>query len=138
MQTLFGKYLRKSPPKDSEVYELKICKGTSLPLDSVQQNQIDALCQSERGSFYHKLTDPPVFTGMNTRFNLRRPFDCMCLVNVKAFVVVWFYRARQIKVFYKIPIEEFLRVKKALIGKRKSLTLDMVQKMGEPIFITIK
>ena len=117
MQVLFGKYLKDNPPKETEVYELKICKGNSLPFNSVKQHQIDALSQTQTSSFYHKLTDPPVFYGMKTRFNVKRPFDCFCLVKVNAYLVFWFYKPRQPKQFIKIGIKDFLRFEEGAVKK---------------------
>jgi hypothetical protein len=133
MQVLFGKYLKSTPPKQSEVYELKICKGNALPFDKVKDRQIDVLYQVNHGSYYHKLTDPPIFEGMKTRFNVPRPFDCFCLVNVPAFIIVWFYKPREKKVFIKISIEDFIDLKKR--EKRKSMTEEMALEIGKRILI---
>lgn len=124
MQTLFGKYLKKTPPKESEVYELKICKTSSLPFNSVKPHQIENLLQAETSSFYHKITDPPVFYGMNTKFNILRPFDCFCLVKVKAYIILWFFKPRKLKQFIKIRIKDFLKLK--AISDRMSFNEQMV------------
>ena len=131
MQVLFGKYLKDNPPKESEVYELKICKTNSLPFDKIQQHQIDALNQVELGSFYHKITDPPVFYGMNSRFNLKRPFDCFCIVKAKAYIIIWFYKPRQLKEFIKIRIGDFLKLKET--SDRMSFTEEMVLRIKHEI-----
>jgi len=123
MQSLFGNYLKKNPPNCSEVYELKYTKGTSIPFANIKEHQAKALLDAEENSLYHKISDPPVFYGMNTRFNAKRPFDCFCLVNVKSFVVVWFYTPRQRKLFIKIGIKTFLKLKEN--SDRKSFTEKM-------------
>lgn len=117
MQTIFGNLLKNNPPRETEVYELKICKGTSLPFASVKEHQIEALKKVETAGFYHKLSDPPVFYGMNTRFNIKRPFDCLCIVRAKAFLVFWFYKPKQLKRFIKVRINDFLELKDK-IGKK--------------------
>ena len=111
MQTFFGKAIQKTPPKETEIYELKICKNNSFPFDKIKPHQIEALLKAESSSFYHKITDPPVFYGMNSRFNIKRPFDCLCLVNVKAYLVFWFYKPNQPKKFIKVRINDFLEFK---------------------------
>jgi hypothetical protein len=133
MQVLFKKYLEQNPPKRTEVYELKISRGGTLLFDQVKEHQIEALRQAEDSYFYHKLSDPPVFYGMNSRFNLKRPFDCFVLRRVKSFLVVWFYKPRQKKVFVKIPIKKFLYAKNNL--NRKSLPKDMAFQIGEQLAI---
>lgn len=125
MQVFFGNYLKSNRPKSSEVYELKITSGKSLPFNQVKEHQVKALLDVEKGFLYHKLTDPPIFYGMNTKFNLKRPFDCFCLVKSNAYLVIWFYCPRKEKVFYKIRINDFLGLKRA--SKKKSFTEEEAQ-----------
>ena len=119
MQTMWGKYLKEYPPEKTEVYELKICKGTSIPFDRIPSHQIEAL-QSVSRWLYHKLTDAPIYYGMQTRFQKPKPFDCFCIVKSEGFLVVWFYKPRQPKRFIKIKIDDFLKMKEH--SKRKSMT----------------
>jgi hypothetical protein len=133
MQVFFGNYVKKNPPYQSEVYELKLSRGSSLAFDQIKEHQINALLQCENGSFYHKISDPPVFYGQNTRFNVKRPFDCFIVTRVKAFIVVWFYKARQEKYFIKIRIKKFLEMKAATA--RKSFTEEMALVFGERFLI---
>ena len=132
MQVMFCQYLRLKQSKQSAVFELKICKGTSLPFDSVKEHQIKALTAVKNG-FYHKLTDPPVFAGMNTKFNSPRPFDCFYLIGIEAFIVIWFYHERKPKEFIFIPIEVFLKEKEN--STRKSLTEVKAKEIGTTIKI---
>ena len=132
MQTLLGKYLKENPSKKTEVYELKICKGTSLPFNAIKDHQIQGLLGSATG-LYHKITDFPIFAGSKARFNRPKPFDCICFNEVIGYVVVWFYKPRQKKIFYKIPIKTFLRLKKKSI--RKSFTEAMLLDISEQIVI---
>ena len=133
MQVLFGRHLKDNPPKETEVYELKICKGNSLPFNSVKQHQIDALTQTQTSSFYHKLTDPPVFYGMKTRFNVKRPFDCFCLVKVNAYLVFWFYKPRKPKQFIKVRIKDFLKLKEA--SSKMSFTEEEISGIATDILL---
>ena len=132
MQTYFGNYLKSNPPEKTEVYELKICKGHALPFDAVKEHQIKGLLEAETG-LYHKITDFPIFAGSKARFNRPKPFDCICFNKAKSYVVVWFYKPRKKKIFYKIPIKKFLSLKKA--ATRKSFTEEMIQDIAEQIII---
>lgn len=133
MQTIFGKYVRSHPPDIAEVYELKICKGTSLPFNALAKHQEQALLQVKLG-FFHKLSDPPIWSKMNqTRFNIPRPFDCMFLTGIQAYVVIWYYHPRKVKVFIKIPVLIFLKERE--ISTRKSLTEQRAKELGTLIMI---
>lgn len=132
MQTMFRDWIKINPPSTSEVYELKISRNPSLPFDSLQEHQAKALLDAKKGLF-HKLTDPPVFYGGQMRFNVPRPFDCMFLTNIEGFVIIWFYKPRTPKVFYKIPIKVFLHERD--ISDRKSITEQKTRELGQPIYI---
>lgn len=132
MQTFFGKYLKENPPITTEVYELKICKGTSLPFGAVKEHQIKGLLAVQNG-LYHKITDFPMFAGSKIRFNRPKPFDCICFNNIMGYVVVWFYKPRKKKIFYKIPIKEYLNLKSE--ATRKSFTEEMIKEISEQIVI---
>ena len=131
MQTFFGKAIQRTPPEETEIYELKICKGSSMPFDKIRPHQIEALFKAETEFFYHKITDPPVFYGMNSRFNIKRPFDCLCLVNVKAYLVFWFYKPKQPKKFIKVRIKDFLIFKEG--SKRKSFKEEEILKVASEV-----
>lgn len=132
MQTFFRDYLALNPPKESEVYELKISKKRSLEFDRVKEHQIEALLGVGDGLF-HKITDPPMFYGSQTRFNKPRPFDCFYLRDVKGYLIVWFYVPRQKKVFYKIPIVKFITLRDN--ANRKSFTEEMISEIGEKLYL---
>lgn len=132
MQLLWNKYVIKNPPRQSEVYELKICKGNSLPLKRLEDHQIKALTEAEDKFLYHRITDQPWIKG-RPAFQSKKPFDCLCVVGVKAFVIVWFYTPRSKKIFYKIPIKRFLN--SGTVYRRKSLTEEMAKQLGQVIQI---
>lgn len=133
MQTIFGRYIRTIKPKRSAVFELKISKGKSLPFNALKDHQIAALQGVTELGFYHKLIDPPVFANMETRFNAPRPFDCLYLKGIEAFVVIWFYHERQPKKFIFIPISRFLDERDN--SDRKSLTEERAKEIGTEILI---
>lgn len=132
MQTLFGQHLTENPPKNTEVYELKICKGSSLPFNAVKEHQIKGLQESQTG-LYHKLTDFPMFAGSKMRFNRPKPFDCVAFNNAIGYVVVWFYQPRQKKIFHKIKIDDYLQLRDST--NRKSFNEAMLQGISEQIMI---
>lgn len=132
MQTFFKKHLLRHPPIVSEAYELKICKGTSLPFDAVKDHQIKALREVTTG-FFHKITDPPIYGNMETRFNKPRPFDCFFVRDVIGYVVIWFYKPREKKIFIKIPIGVWMQEVKT--ADRKSITELRAKQLGEEIEI---
>lgn len=103
------------------VFELKLCKGTSIPFDTVKEHQRTALSlvSGNMGLFY-KIADSPIFTGTKMRFATLKPFDCFRLANIPAYVVICFYVPRKYKRFYYITIDRFLD--EAENSTRKSLT----------------
>lgn len=119
---MFSNYIKLHPPVSSECYELKICKGTSLPFNSVKEHQVNNLvnCETDSGMFY-KIPDMAAMNG----YASVKPFDCFYTCNTKSYVVIWFYKPRQPKVFYKIPIFEWIGACKG--ATRKSITEDMVK-----------
>lgn len=135
MQTFFGKFISNNPPPHAEAYELKFSKKNSIPFNVVQPHQITALMNSRRGGFFHKITDQPWGYTMNVRYTSKKPFDCFILANTPAFVVIWFYRPREKRIFVKIPIEVFLN--EATISSRKSLTEIRAFEIGEAIEIIL-
>jgi len=125
MQTLFGKYLLNNPPKESAVYELKFTPGKSIRFDALKGHQREGLRKAERGGFYHKITDQPWIKNRPYTYTLKKPFDCF-FVKCKAYVVVWFYKPRKLKRFYRIRITDFLMME--TLAKRKSFTEEMVKR----------
>lgn len=136
MQTFFGKHIQAFPPKQTEVYELKIVKGTSIPFNAVQEHQLQALFKASEDSIYHKITDQPWLPNRPNSFTSKKPFDCFVIVKAKAFIVLWFYKPRQPKIFIKIPIKAWYQ--EMLKSSRKSLTEERALEIGEQFFINSK
>lgn len=132
MQTFFRDYISDNPPSLPEVYELKICKERSLAFNAVKPHQEASLKMATSGLFY-KITDPPIFYGGQMRFNVPRPFDCIYFTEIKGFVVVWFYKPREKKVFIKIPIDKFIELRRSIT--RKSMTEEMALSIGTPLYL---
>lgn len=134
MQTFFGRYLRRVKPKKATVYELKICKGNSLPFSSIDEHQYHHLERAKRGGFYHKITDQPWGMTSNIRYTSKKPFDCMWIRGLESYLIVWFYKPRKQKIFYQIDIDSLLKMKETC--GRKSMTEAMAHDFGTPLRIT--
>lgn len=121
IQTLFGKWLQENPRPSASAYELKMSKGNTLVFSAVKEHQVTALLAVKRGGLYHKISDSSIFD--NTRgFRLpsKKPFDCMWLNGINAYLAVIFYKPRQPKVVYCIDIEDWVRETKT--SPKKSIT----------------
>jgi hypothetical protein len=113
--------------KYTGIFELKLCKGTSIPFNAVKDHQRTALSLvSGNVGLFYKIPDTPIFTGSQSRFSALKPFDCFMLAEQPAFVVICHYEPRKFKRFYYIPIWVFLQEEQESV--RKSLTM---QRAGE-------
>ena len=118
-QTLFGKRNDKQG-----VFELKFCKGKSLPFNALAEHQERALIASSWGEgLYHKISDFPIFSKSKVRFNRPKPFDCMFLRWEPAYVVVMFWESRKKKNVYYITIYDWIEMRDN--ADRKSMTEKM-------------
>jgi hypothetical protein len=129
-QTLWGNYLQKNPPIETEVHELKLCKANSFPFDAVKPHQIIGLLSANDG-LYHRIYDQPWIAG--TGFQPLKPFDCMYIKGGKGYVVICFYVPRKYKKVFKIPIGEFIKIKS--MHPRKSIRLAELELLIKPIEI---
>ena len=103
------------------VFELKFCKGKSLPFSALAKHQEEALfAASSPEGLFHKITDQPVFAGSKVRFTKPKPFDCFRLRNMDAFVVVMWWVPRKKKKVYYIRIQNWILARKE--ARRKSIT----------------
>lgn len=121
IQTEFGK-------RNSIIgmFELKLCKGTSLPFSALAEHQEQALLDvSSDIGLYEKISDFPVFAGSKARFNRKKPFDAFFLKNIPAYVVLAFYVPRKKKLLYYIPIANFVKMREESV--RKSITEEMAK-----------
>lgn len=115
------------------VFELKISKGKSIRFDAVKEHQRKALLAvSSTKGLYHKIADPPVFYGMRTRFNAKRPFDCFFVREQDAYVVVMFYEPRVKKNVYYVRIEDWIRAED--LSPKKSITEKCIKNISSWIF----
>lgn len=91
--------------KKTGVFELKQTTTDSLPFSDVQSHQIAALLAVRHGTFVFKIPDA----------GYQNPWDCFCLTEQSAFVVIKYPSC-----FVLIPIDFFVQESK--ISKRRSLT----------------
>ena len=103
-QTKFNHWL-KNVWKKTGAFELKQCES-SLPFSSVVPHQIDALMAVRHSTFVYKIIDA----------GYQNPFDCFCLTEQPAYVVISFKG----KGFVLIAIDTFVLESKR--SKRRSLT----------------
>ena len=117
------------------VFELKLCKGKSIPFKAVADHQLEALKDVQSGDgLYHKISDVPVSytqvqcprcklvikTGRQNRFTKPKPFDCFYLRDLPAYIVIMFYEPRKKKRVYYITPEAWEELKNT--SERKSAT----------------
>jgi len=129
MSTMFGKFIKAHPPTRLETYELKFTKKKRISFDAVQEHQVHFLEQSNFG-LYYKITDTASADG----FSAKKPFDAVFMVDAVPFIVVWFYKPREHKIFYKINIVDFLVMKQN--SKMKSFTEEDLYNISERLYIT--
>lgn len=134
MQGFFGKWLEKNSPEESETHELKISKnGKPIPFSAVKPHQIEHLLKSEK-DFYHRITDQPAFYGSNRRFTILKPFDSLFIKGAKGYIIVWWYVPRTPKVFIKIRVHDFIKLRDS--ADRKSMTEEMALSVGKKLRIS--
>ena len=109
------------------VFELKLCKGTSLPFSSVAEHQEEALLAASWGGkgLFHKISDSPIFSGHKTRFTRPKPFDCFFIRECPAYIVIMWWVPRKKKRAYYINIHEWMALKENT--GRKSITEKMAE-----------
>jgi len=116
------------------VFELKLCKGKSMPFSALAPHQKQALLDvSSEAGLYHKISDSPFFKDPKgrMRFTCPKPFDSFFLMNIDAYLVVFFYIPRKKKAVYYIRIEDFIRMEHE--ANRKSFTAEMAEDYAEQV-----
>lgn len=116
-QSKFNLWL-KYHEEGSAAYELKLTKDPSLPFNAVQPHQIRALQIAKHKKVIHKIAD----VGM-----LQKPFDCLVLARVPAYVVIQFWKPGE-KAFFMIDIDDYVREMET--SDRKSLTPQRAFEIG--------
>ena len=94
MQVLFGHWAKSIMWADSAAFELKLCKEKRFNLKRIEDHQIKNLQLVEGRGLFYKIPDE----GM-----AQKPFDGFVLKG-RAYLVLMFYKPRQLKTCYLIPI----------------------------------
>lgn len=123
IQRLWGRHLQLNPPTSPEAHELKLSKGPSIRIDAVKEHQIAGLRGAKTG-LYYKIQDMSAQNG----FANPKPFDNFWLVHAEGYVVICFYKLRQHKFVYKIPVEVW--VEKTSKVAKKSVREDEIKTWG--------
>lgn len=111
-QTIFNHWV-KNVYKHTAAFELKLCRGNSLPFSAVAPHQIEALKAVNEGGLVYKIPD----------MGYQTPFDAFALFNAPAFVVIKYKDS-----FELITISNFLYARDK--SKRKSLTYAEAKKLS--------
>lgn len=121
-QTMFKHWLANNPPDCATVYELKLEKGRAIPFDRVYDHQVAGLRQAKYKGLYHKIADQPAMMvqGRRMYLGLKKPFDCLFLKGLEAYVVIMYYVPRETKRMYFIDIDVWCN--EAAKSNRRSLT----------------
>ena len=119
IQVLLGKWLKENEQDNSYAYELKICKTKAIPLNSVKEHQVAGLLRAKKG-MYHKLVDNLNFSpSRGVRPASVKPFDCLWIKAIKAYVCICWYIPRKPKELVLIEIEDWIKLCKT--HPRKSI-----------------
>ncbi len=113
----------------SVVFELKLEKSKRLSFDRVYDHQVAGLRQAKHKGLYHKISDQPaaMINGERMHFGSKKPFDCLYLKGLEAYVVVMFWEPNKLKIAYLIDIDRWVKEKES--SERKSLTEERAQKI---------
>jgi hypothetical protein len=118
------------------IFELKLLKADDkgkvppLAFNRLAAHQKESLLavSSDPKGFFHKLTDPAIYSNMGTRFNQPRPWDCQRLAFQPAYVVVAIWINRVALEFFYIPIQTF--VEEEATSVRKSMTPERIVELA--------
>jgi len=101
------------------VFEAKICKNDRLSFDLVVPHQVTNLLLAKHNILSHKIIDA----------GYQNPFDGVQLLQVSAYVVVYWYQYRDDKRFTLIDIDEWVKEKET--STKKSLTYERSCEIGQ-------
>ena len=114
-QSHFNKWI-KAKFKKTAAFELKLCRGNSLPFNAVQPHQSRALYEAKNGQIIYKIPD----------VGYQNPLDSFCLSGVPAYVVI-----KYPNFFCLIDIDDWLNEVK--MSDRKSLISTRAQEIASII-----
>jgi hypothetical protein len=114
--TIFRKWVENTYKKTA-CFEIKYATGDSLSFKSVATHQIANLLKVRHGTFVYKIKD----------FGETNPFDCFCITEMPAYVVIKYKAGVAI-----IPIDVF--VLESQRSKRQSLTYSRAKELSTVFF----
>lgn len=123
LQTRFNAWLRNRWQGGSAAFELKICHEESMPFSEVKEHQVRNLQIAKHGSLAYKIPD----VGMD-----QKPFDCIFLDKVPAYVAVMFHKRGEKRV-YLIDVDIFAL--EAETSARRSLTPLRASQIGQVVIV---
>lgn len=134
-QREFGHWLE-SHPQPTTVFELKICKGISIPFDAVREHQVAALSKARDGHLYHKIQDSPVSWGTDSpmRFTAPKPFDCFVISKAFAYIVIWPYikgQRKGVREMIWVEVEKWVQLMES--ATKKSIRIAELKEHAEVI-----
>jgi hypothetical protein len=134
-QTIFGKWVRANRERCAELFgpcaafELKLFRGTSLPLTELKDHQRANLLAVEGEGVYHKIADNPWIKDRPFS-QAPKPFDCFSMARARGWVVIMRYRPGQLRKFREtafIRIKDWPLLAQAVENAgRKSATWEMI------------
>lgn len=135
MQTLFKHWIANNPPPCATVYELKLEKGRAIPFDRIYDHQVAGLRQAKHKGLYHKIADQPAafVGGHRMHFGSKKPFDALFLRDIEAYLVVCFYKPREVKRTFLIDIDKFVEMRDR--SERKSMTMEMAEEAASQVIV---
>jgi hypothetical protein len=131
LQNLFSNHIKAKKDKENACYELKICKGQSLPFDRVAEHQVDSLSEAKNNGIFHKIADMPWIKGRKA-YTYKKPFDCF-FIKANAYIVILFYKPKRMKMIYYIDIDVWKNEMTSSV--RRSLTEQRAREISNKIEI---
>lgn len=138
-QSKFGKWIRENVESleiKPAVYELKLEKGQSFRFDNVREHQVEALRKAKYTGLYHKIADQTIGRGNKFGATLKKPFDCLFVKGIMAFVVIGFYTKGQKIESVFIDIDRFIEIKEYYLTEknRKSVPKQHLKQLSNKFF----
>jgi len=122
-QSLFTKWFpnaRKAINMDhSMVKELKVTNTHKFEFKNIKPHQIPFLLRAKHDCVYYKISDQSL--GL-------KPFDCFQVCRVPAYLIILFYKPRQLKVPIWIDVDKFVEFQKT--SRYKYITEDQAKEIG--------
>lgn len=117
-QAKLTEWIKKPNNKFNCIYELKISHGNTVQFSAFQEQQLPSLWKARHDVLAVKWSDA---------LGTMKPCDGACFVGTPAYVGIMFNIPKNQKVFYFLPIDDVVKLKKS---GAKSITKKFAQKIG--------